>query len=489
LLQKALSNPGDVEQIESYLEPLSQADPTFKYRILDDAKGNPTGYVWQTGVMRMDFERYGSTLFVDRLGRPLNNKGWPLMTIAMLSGAKKVCIPCEAIVISERIEAYAWMIRATVEMTPGVNLTDIRVIYGDGILGGESLLHHLGITDSCKIILDHHHLLSDDIGTWPKKFGQTWAQVKENCLQLVKTYEKDTYNFHFDCIRATVQHSRDLTDYVLRKIHSKRHLFANHLQRQGNASAEANHSSIRRRLGVTFYQSPVRLIEALLKRHNDITNERSKGMVSYRLQSMAKASKMANGNEKRALLALNSWGMELFQSSAKHSKTLDMTLQSDGKFAFAKKSDPDHVLLKLDQNATKCSCTFWNSYGLQCSHLLLLHQVFTKNLCSRRWLKESGLQALTRDGSVVDTTGEDGSLAGKADDGSNHGAVGDPGSGIASMTGAVGDENQLVRGSLTVVRQMQPSDVHRLTREPFKAEKDVFEWGKELCGDEGHSAK
>jgi hypothetical protein len=72
---------------------------------------------------------------------------------------------------------------------------------------------------------------------------------------------------------------------------------------------------------------------------------------------------------------------------------------------------------------------------------------------------------LTRDGRVVDTTGEDGSIAGKADDGSNHGAVGDPGSGIASMTGAAGDENQLVRGSLTVVRQMQPSDVHRLTRE------------------------
>jgi hypothetical protein len=99
--EKALSNPTDIGQIESYLESLSQANPTFKFRILNDAKGNPTGYVWQTGVIRRDLERYGSTLFVDRLGRPLNNKGWPLMTIAMLSGEKKVCIPSEAIVISE----------------------------------------------------------------------------------------------------------------------------------------------------------------------------------------------------------------------------------------------------------------------------------------------------------------------------------------------------------------------------------------------------
>jgi hypothetical protein len=92
-------------------------------------------------------------------------------------------------------------------------------------------------------------------------------------------------------------------------------LFANHLikdypanlQRQGNDSAEANHSSIRQRLGMTFYQSPVWLIQALLKRHNDVTNERSNEVVPYHLQTMGKASKMANVNEKRALVALNSW--------------------------------------------------------------------------------------------------------------------------------------------------------------------------------------
>ena len=40
----------------------------------------------------------------------------------MLSGEKKVCVANEAIVFSETVDAYEWMVRATVEMTPAVRL-------------------------------------------------------------------------------------------------------------------------------------------------------------------------------------------------------------------------------------------------------------------------------------------------------------------------------------------------------------------------------
>jgi hypothetical protein len=49
-------------------------------------------------------------------------------------------------------------------------MCDIEVIFGDGILGGERLLHILEIKDMCVIVLDHHHLLSDDIAAWPRTF-------------------------------------------------------------------------------------------------------------------------------------------------------------------------------------------------------------------------------------------------------------------------------------------------------------------------------
>jgi hypothetical protein len=54
-----------------------------------------------------DFELYSSTLFVDRFGRPLGKKGWPLMTMVMLSGKKKVCLACESIVLLESVNGFA----------------------------------------------------------------------------------------------------------------------------------------------------------------------------------------------------------------------------------------------------------------------------------------------------------------------------------------------------------------------------------------------
>jgi hypothetical protein len=88
LLQNALLDPTDIGQVENYLESLATADPPFKYGRDTNAMGDVTGYIWQTGVMPRDFELYGSALFLDRIGRPLNSQSWPLMTKGMLSGEK-----------------------------------------------------------------------------------------------------------------------------------------------------------------------------------------------------------------------------------------------------------------------------------------------------------------------------------------------------------------------------------------------------------------
>jgi hypothetical protein len=205
-IHEALKSEQGVAQIEKYLHLLATCDSSFQWRHANDASGRPTGYVWKTGVMRKDVQLYGLTLFVDRLGRPLNNKGWPLLTIALLSGEKRVCIASEAIIISERVDAYAWMILATVEMTPAFELTDIKVIYADGIHSGETLL---GNRMNCRIVLDHQHLLSGDIGAWPQFFGlPVWATLlREDCTCLVKTHDEALYKEKLQSIREKVKHN------------------------------------------------------------------------------------------------------------------------------------------------------------------------------------------------------------------------------------------------------------------------------------------
>jgi hypothetical protein len=56
--------------------------------------------------------------------------------MAMLSGEKNVCLASEAIVFSERVSANACVIAETADMTPGVELAAVKVMYADGILGG-----------------------------------------------------------------------------------------------------------------------------------------------------------------------------------------------------------------------------------------------------------------------------------------------------------------------------------------------------------------
>jgi hypothetical protein len=344
----------------------------------------------------------------------------------------------------------------------------IKIIYGDGILGGESLLRKLGIAETCRIVLDHHHLLSAKIGAWPKKFGLVaWnTRLKDDCSKLVKSYDRETYDFHLERIRATVQHDRELSAYVERHIHSKRHLFANHLiqhypgnlGRQGNAPAEANHSSVLARLGPAFYESPVRLIQALLTRHEQISGERDRIIRTYDFESHGESSHLRDGIKKQALLALGSWGMELFGACMETSETMDMMTQMDGMCAFVEKSHPDRILLTLHPSAEECSCTFWIAYNMQCPHLLLLRKKFDATLFSRRWLKFSCLE----------TSAGSAHVESEFANFSHESSVGKEESNFDEVVAAAINNNdacQIACSASTEATQMESSNIHRLLRE------------------------
>ncbi|KAG7373178.1 hypothetical protein IV203_033902 [Nitzschia inconspicua] len=255
LLKDTLEDQNEVQKIFHYLNQLAARDPTFAYRVGTAADGTVTGFVWQTGVMRRDFELYGDVLFVDCMGKSINNKGWPINTIAMLDGEKRVCLPCEGLTISETIDGYVWLIESVAAMAPGRKLCDVKFIIGDGIFASETVLSKLGINDTCHLILDHHHLLSEDIGAWPKAFGLSlFSLLKDDLRVMVKSADESQYNEAYHRIKAKLyqQPYRKHSDYFETKINDRRHLFANHiikrfpghLDYQGNAPAEVNHASI-----------------------------------------------------------------------------------------------------------------------------------------------------------------------------------------------------------------------------------------------------
>ena len=75
----------------------------------------------------------------------------------MLDGEKRVCLASESITVREQIDAYVWNLTMTCDMTPGRDLKDIKIIFADGIVIGETILDKLGISDTCKVLLDQTH--------------------------------------------------------------------------------------------------------------------------------------------------------------------------------------------------------------------------------------------------------------------------------------------------------------------------------------------
>ena len=461
LLEESLKDPNELNQMVNCLESLAECDSQFTHRVASSDGGDVTGFVWQTGVMRKDFELFGETLFIDRLGRSLNTKGWPCMTTAMLDGEKRVCLPSEAITIAETVEAHAWKIRMTAEMTPGRNLDDIKVIFADGIVIGETLLERLEIQSSCHLLLDQHHLVSEDLGTWPKFFGlSNWALLKEDLMIMVKTPSETVCNEAFQRLQQKVSHKAEWVDCLNTWIHGKRHMFAHHvvkdipgnMHRLGNTPAECNHSSIFQRIG-SLVLVPASMLGQMINRHADISAERNANLEKHGLLSSAKAQRELNPDLKTAILGLSSWGFEWFEKAHRFRESHRLvdgsivSLFDPNKPAFAMPAEgPCSCVRKIAIPDAQCGCE-------------LLRDGFLLRKWGPRWRQRIGL-GTAASAPAAPVAAEEEPMP-MDDDASDAGSI------AGSVAGSVGES---VAGSLASLSQSANAkfglrDVMDLTRE------------------------
>ena len=424
LLKEALLDKNDLIQMKDYLDSLVAADPTFSYRMSHADDGTTTGFVWQTGIMRRDFELHGSTLFIDRLGRSMNTKGWPYITTAMLDGYKRLCLGAEALTVEESIEAYVWVIQMILEMSPGRDSSGIKVIFADGIVMGETLLEKIGISDTCKLVLDHHHLVDESIGSWLKFFGlESWSRLREDLVLMAKTWHEEFYLGALERVRSAVQHNHRWSSYVEEKIHGKRHMFANYitktyegmLDRSGNAPAESNHSSMLGRMGHLVIL-PAELVAALLARHNDITAERNYKNSKFNLESTSKAALSSDPWEKEAHSLLASWGIDLYHKARSKMGSLSMVTLEDGSHHFQSKTNSTYGTLVLKPKQ-RCTCRSRVSFpGVQCAEELLRDGFLAKNW-SDKWKQVTQLEPSPAASTSTVAIEEEASIAMELDDG------------------------------------------------------------------------
>jgi hypothetical protein len=110
LLKTVLNDGNDAEVIELYLTKLREKDPSFTFRIAKADDGSVNGYIWQTFQMRLDWEDFGHTIFLDAMKRQLNSIHWPYFGPCVFDAFKKVRVVAESICVQERIVTYAWYV-------------------------------------------------------------------------------------------------------------------------------------------------------------------------------------------------------------------------------------------------------------------------------------------------------------------------------------------------------------------------------------------
>lgn len=276
MLREALSQQGDdLKKIVTLLESARNKDPAFDFRIGRDAVGDVTAIVWQDGIMRGHCSRLLDVVMLDMMKRRQNSIDWPYCGPVLITGEKKIATACEAIIVTESIDAYVFVMNSTYEMS-GVNRSVTRCIFADGIMS-VSLLRRLGIEDSCNLILDRYHIVEVD---WPKAFGWHYFKIKDLMKRMVESNSEDDFMTRFEDVRrrCPVQSHQE---YLMKEVYAHRKHFVSfwtqkysgHLDRLGNQGSESNHSSYCQRISFGAMVEPAEQLVDCLERSKDLAKE------------------------------------------------------------------------------------------------------------------------------------------------------------------------------------------------------------------------
>ncbi|KAI2489562.1 hypothetical protein MHU86_25031 [Fragilaria crotonensis] len=385
-LKEALSDPGSMCLVVQYLCRLHQEDPSFLFDIQRDQNDTMVGICWQTATMRFDWDTCASSIALDGMKRQLNSFCYPYIAVTGIDGYGHMVVCAEAIVISERIEAYAWLLRCCSNFSCKRKLDSIHAIFGDGLVTCDSLLASLGIQDSCSLLDDVHHLLSPECGTWFKQFGASrWNHYGGLLRSLVfESYSLDAYETIRSKILAMMDcrgEPQSLLNYFNNVIHVARRRFARYSvnaipcneERLGSSIAEANHSSYVARIGGGSWDDPAMQVKDCILRMQELANKRASIRDQYRRQSAASSHTTCDKTLALMLVKLSKRGFKICKEEYKKSSGYYCSLLSGGGEQKEVRRIGDSSQRARLVNGSKCSCNVFVAYQIQCRHLFAFH--------------------------------------------------------------------------------------------------------------------
>ena len=265
---------------QEYMLSLEHQNEGFAVNFLRSNQGRITGCIWQTAIMRDNFEWLGGFISLDAMKWNLTNLDWPYMSISMYNELNSVCLACEGIVCGERIEAYSAMVQFVLNHNNKRKREHINVVAADGILNQEKVTNNLGLPNAI-YMADVFHLLDSIL---PKRFGvDCYNQISDHIKQMIFSKTKDGFDGGFDkainVIRSKEQqhaaHESALYEFADQKDSYASYILCKKKGtrgKHGSSISETNHASILVHLndgvknGNHYYEKPHTLVKDLFIR-------------------------------------------------------------------------------------------------------------------------------------------------------------------------------------------------------------------------------
>ena len=113
-----LKQDSNTWKVIAYLDSCKCQLPHFDYMVLKADSGKPLAIMYMTPFMRQNLLRYSSIMFLDAQKRQMNKMGWPYIGPVIINNKRRVQTCCEAIVTSEDIDTYSWIMKSMASIEP-----------------------------------------------------------------------------------------------------------------------------------------------------------------------------------------------------------------------------------------------------------------------------------------------------------------------------------------------------------------------------------
>ena len=380
-------------KFQDYLQLLASKAKGFQYRVAIDSHGIINGVVWMTASMRSNFERFGTYLSLDSMKRKLNTLHWPYFAITLMNELNKVCVGCEALLISERDEAYDFLIKSTLEMCPKRNKKDISIVSGDGFFN-QSSLEKWGLCNA-KFIADHWHLFDSGL---KDRFSMTYYHlIEHNLRKMANAHNEQQMNIAYNDAKQQLYNlnlRNCKAEKELDEFYNERVTYALYLikripgnrGRRGSVASEINHASVISLVygdkeTKTYMEHPHVMIRDLFirqRRHNNefnkllwgLTNKRNNYLHIHETSNNQRGNSINYNLIKEAVMTLNFNSFKLFESELKQSTNYVMYQKEDevGDYICIMRIGYDTPGRIFRTSKQRCDCDFRLSNLMPCKH-------------------------------------------------------------------------------------------------------------------------